>query len=75
LLRAESLATHFLQFAQDSNLGATDKPYLTELVRDMPPLWDQGEKNCHNRDLKPLIWDEIGGRLNVTGKFGMKNTN
>lgn len=36
-----------------SNLGAMDKPYLIELARDMPPLWDQREKNYHKRDLKP----------------------
>jgi hypothetical protein len=52
-----------------------DKPYLVELVRDMPPLWDQRVKNYHNRDLKPLLWDEIGEKLNVTRKFLTKNTN
>ena len=47
---------------------AMDKPHLIELVRDMPPLWDQREKNYNNRDLKPLLRDEIGEKL-VTGKF------
>jgi len=46
-----------------------DKPYLIDLARDLPPLWDQREKNYHKTDLKPLLWDEIGEKLNVTGKF------
>jgi Alcohol dehydrogenase transcription factor Myb/SANT-like. len=46
-----------------------DKMYLIELVRDMPPLWDHRDKNYHKRDLKPSLWDEIGGKLNVTGKY------
>jgi hypothetical protein len=45
-----------------------DKTYLIELVRDMPPLWDQRGKNYHNRDLRPKMWDQIGEKLNVTGK-------
>jgi len=59
---------------QDTNLGPIDKPYLTELARDIPPLLDQREKNYHKRDLKPLLWDEIGEKLNVTGRFWI-NTN
>jgi hypothetical protein len=46
-----------------------DRTYLIELVRDMPPLWDQKDKNYHKRDLKPNLWDEIGEKLNVTGKY------
>jgi len=45
-----------------------DKTYLIELVRDVPPLWDQRDKNYHNRDLKPNLWDETGEKLNITGK-------
>jgi len=40
----------------------------------MPPLWDQKDKNYHKRDLKPNLWDEIGEKLNVTGKY-WNNTN
>ena len=47
---------------------AMDKACLTELVSDVTPLWD-GDKNCHNRDLKPKLWDEIGEKLNVTGNL------
>ena len=43
--------------------------YLIELVRNMTPLWDQIDKNYHNRDLKPKLWDEIGGKLNVAGTY------
>jgi hypothetical protein len=43
--------------------------YLIELVRDVMPLWDQRDKNYQNRDLKPKLWDEIGEKLNVTGKY------
>jgi hypothetical protein len=46
-----------------------DKAYLIELVRDVQPLWDQRDKNYHNRDLKPNLWDEIGEKLNITGKY------
>ena len=46
-----------------------DKAYLIELVRDVTPRWDQRDKNDHNRDLKPKLWDEIGEKLNVTGKY------
>ena len=45
---------------------AMDKTYQIELVRDVMPLWDQRDKNYHNRDLKPTLWDEIGEKLNVT---------
>jgi len=45
------------------------KTYLIELVRDMRPVWDQRHKNYHNRDLKPKLWDEIGEKLNVSGKY------
>jgi len=46
-----------------------DKTYLTELVRDMAPLWDQRDKNYHYRGLKPKLWDEIGEKLNVAGMY------
>jgi hypothetical protein len=58
-----------LQFAEDLSVAATDKMYLITLVRDMLPLWDQRDKNYHYRDLKPKLWDEIGEKLNVTGKY------
>jgi len=48
---------------------AMDKTYLIELLRDMTPLWDQRDKNYHNRDLKPKLGDEIGEKLNVAGKY------
>ena len=35
----------------------------------MTPLWDQRDKNYHNRDLKPKPWDEIGEKLKVAGKY------
>jgi len=46
-----------------------DKTYQIELVRHMWPLWDQRDKNYHNRDLKRKLWDEIGEKLNVTGRY------
>jgi hypothetical protein len=45
-----------------------NKTYLIELVGDMQPLWDQRDKNYHNRDLMPKLWDETE-KLNVAGKF------
>ena len=46
-----------------------DETYVIELARDMTPLLDQRYKNYHNRDLKPKLWDEIGEKLNVAGKY------
>ena len=46
-----------------------DKTYLIELVTDMLLLWDQRDKNYYNIDLKPKLWDEIGEKLNVAGKY------
>jgi hypothetical protein len=45
-----------------------DGTYLIEL-RDMRPLWDERDKNYHNKELKPKLLDEIGEKLNVTGKY------
>jgi hypothetical protein len=46
-----------------------DKTYLKEFIRDVKLLWDQIDKNSHNGDLKPKIWDEIGEKLNVAGRY------
>jgi hypothetical protein len=46
-----------------------DKMYLIELVRDIQSLWIQRDKNCHNRDLKPKLWDEIRKKLNIADKY------
>jgi len=46
-----------------------DKTCPVEPFRDMTPLWDQRDKNYHNRDLKPKLWDEVGEELNVAGKY------
>jgi hypothetical protein len=32
----------------------------------MKSLWD---KNYHNKDVKPKLWDEIEDKLNVAGKY------
>ena len=69
LFLADSLARYLLQCAYDSSVVTMDKTYLIELVRDVTSLWDQRNKNYHNRDLKPKLWDEIGKKLNVTGKY------
>ena len=75
LFRAVSLARHLLQHAKYSSVVAMDKTYLVEIVRDVTPLWDQRDKNDHNRDLKPKLWDEIGEKLKVTGKYLNNNKN
>jgi len=46
-----------------------DKTYLIELVRDIMPLWDKRDKNYYNRNLRPKLWNEIGEKLNVAGKY------
>jgi len=43
--------------------------YVIELASNMTPLWDQGDKNYHNRDLKPKLWYETREKLNATGKY------
>ena len=43
--------------------------YVIELARDMTPLWDQRDKNYHNRNLKPKLWKEIEEKLNAAGKY------
>jgi len=58
-----------MQFACNFSINAMDKTSLIKLVRDVAPLWDQTDKNYHNRYLKPKLWDEIGEKLNVTGKY------
>jgi hypothetical protein len=35
----------------------------------MLPQWDERDKNYHNIDLKPKLWNEIGEKLNVAGKY------
>jgi hypothetical protein len=65
VFRADSLDRYVPQCAWESNVFAMDKTYLIELVRDVTPLWDKSDKNYHNRDLKPILWDEIGEKLNV----------
>jgi len=65
LFRADSLDRYLLQCAWDSSVVAMDKTYLIELVRDVTPLWDQRDKNYHNKDLKPKFWDETGETLYV----------
>jgi uncharacterized protein YccT (UPF0319 family) len=42
-----------------------DETDLIELVRNMPPLWDQRDKNDHKKDLKPKLWEEIGEKLTL----------
>ena len=69
LFQADSLVRYLPQCAKNSSVIAMDKMYLIELVRDVMPLWDQRDKNYHKRDLKPKLWDEIGEKLNVTGKY------
>ena len=73
LFRVDGLARYLLQCVWDSSVVVMDRTYLIELVRDMRPLWDQRDKNYYNRDLKPKLWDEIGEKLNVTGKYWNNN--
>jgi hypothetical protein len=35
----------------------------------MRPLWDQRDKNYHNRDLKSKYLDEIGEKFNVADNY------
>jgi hypothetical protein len=52
LFRANSLAKYLLQCGEDSSVVAMDKTYLIEIVKDIPPLWDQRDKIYPNTDLK-----------------------
>jgi hypothetical protein len=53
-----TLARYLLLCALDSSVVAMDKTYLIEIVGDMRHLWDHGDKNYRNRDLKPNLSDE-----------------
>ena len=68
LFRADSLARHLLQGALDSSVVGMDKTYMIELVRDVTPLWDQRDKNYHDRDFKPKLSDDIGKKINGGSK-------
>jgi len=41
---------------------------MIELVRDVTPLWDQRDKNYHDRDFKPKLSDDIGKKINGGSK-------
>jgi hypothetical protein len=69
------LAIHLMLLAYDLNAGKMDKTYPLDLVRDVLPLWDQRDEKYHNRDLKPMCWDEIREKLNFTGKYWESNAN
>jgi len=43
------------------------KIFLIEHVRAVLSLWDQSNKKYHNRYLKPILRDEMGEKLKVTG--------
>jgi hypothetical protein len=58
-----------MQLAYDLSAGETDKTYPLDLVRDVLALWDQRDEKYHNRDLKPICWDEIREKLNFTAKY------
>jgi IS4 transposase len=72
---ADILAIHLMLLAYDLNAGKMDKTYPLDLVRDVLPLRDQRDENYHNRDLKPMCWDEIREKLNFTGKYWESNAN
>jgi hypothetical protein len=63
LYQADSLVRHLQQLAYDLSVGAMDKTYLIELVRDILCLWDQRGKTYHKRGLKPKFWCEIGKKF------------
>jgi len=46
-----------------------DKTYLIGFVRDMGSVWNQRDRNYHNRDLRLKVWDEIEEKLKVAGKY------
>lgn len=46
-----------------------DKGLLIELVRERVALWDQREKQYHNRELRGKLWDEIGKLMKIDGKY------
>jgi hypothetical protein len=67
LFQADSLVRHLQQSAYDLSVGAMDKTYLIELIRDILHLWDQRGKKYYKRGLKPKLWYEIGKKLSFTG--------
>ncbi|XP_071055965.1 transcription factor Adf-1-like [Onthophagus taurus] len=43
-----------------------DKSLLIDIIRENPPLWDQRDKRYHNRDIKSLLWKDIGDKMGVS---------
>ena len=59
-----AMCIEFEWYYNGQNVSTSNRTF-----RDMTPLWDQRDKNYHNRDLKPKLGDEIGEKLNVAGKY------
>jgi len=57
------------QCVLDSRVVGMGRAYLIEFVRDVTHLWDQRDKNYHNRGQKPKLLDEIGSKLNGRSKY------
>ena len=64
-----SLSKLKMSFENTSKCAIVNRDFLIELVRDEPRLWDQRTKAYHNRELKPVLWEDIGNKLHITGKF------
>jgi len=64
LLLVDSLARRLLQCVSDSSV------FAMENLLEMCHLFGTKEtQNCHNRDLKPKLWDETREKLNAGGKY------
>jgi hypothetical protein len=51
------------------SVGAMEKTYQIEIIRDALPMWDQRDQKYHTRYLKPKLLYKIEDKLKVTGKY------
>lgn len=56
-------------WAMASRFTAADDEQLIELAAGHPLLWDMSHEEFKNIMKKELIWKEIAGMLNKTGKL------
>lgn len=53
----------------DLDFSENEKEILIDFVRNNPPLYRQQHERFKDTELKNRLWEEIGRRLNKTGKY------
>lgn len=53
----------------DLDFNETEKEILIDFVRNNPPLYSQQHAKYRDSELKNRLWQEIGRKLNKSGKY------